>query len=195
MTLILVFAVLAFHSCKNQDSKNASTENDKIKIEEEITTIGFENENDNAELVAKVKDYITTKYLTESDLRAISDDQRKFQIHQIDLNNDGKKEVFVNFMTSYFCGTGGCSILLLSDQIGPITKFTVTRTPLYVEKSEENGWRTIMTQSEGQWRKLIYKGGSYPSNPSVVEVSSDAPAEDSDVLFGDNNTVLKTYTF
>lgn len=190
--IILLFAALAFSSCKNQDSKKTSTETDNIETEEEITI--HDSESGNVALIAKIKDYITTQYLTESDLRTISEDERKFQFRQIDLNNDGKKEIFVNFMTSYFCGTGGCSILLLNEQIEPITKFTVTRTPLYVEKSMENDWRAIMTQSEGKWRKLIYKGGSYPSNPSVVEITSDAPTESADILFEDNND-LKTYNF
>lgn len=191
----MVFAGLAFSSCKNQDSKNASTETEKIEDEEEIIVSDIENDNENSELVAKVKEYITAQYLTEADLRAISEDQRKFQIHQIDLNNDGKKEVFVNFMTSYFCGTGGCTLLLLNDQIEPITEFTVTRTPLYVEETMKNDWNTIMTQSEGKWRRLTYKDGSYPSNPSVVVVSNDSPAKGADILFDDNNTSIKTYNF
>ncbi|MGO3181443.1 MAG: hypothetical protein ACTIJ9_01285 [Aequorivita sp.] len=195
MTLIMVFAGLAFSSCKNQDSKKTSTETDKIEVDEGVITPEFENEINDSDLVAKVKDYITSEYLSEADLRAISEDQRTFQIEQLDLNDDGKKEVFVNFTSAYFCGTGGCSVLLLNNQIEPITKFTVTRTPLYIEPTMENGWRPVMTQSEGEWRKLIYKDGSYPSNPSVVEVSSDAPVDGSDILFVDNNTELKTYNF
>ena len=194
ITIIIVIVGLVFSSCKNQNSKNASTETNKIETEE-VVTPKIENENVNDELIDKIKDYIATEYLSEADLRAISEDQRKFQIHQIDLNNDGKKELFVNFITSYFCGTGGCSLLLLNDKIEPITKFTVTRTPLYVEQSTENGWRPILTQSEGKWRKLTFKDGSYPSNPSVVEISNDAPTESADILFGDNNNELKTFNF
>lgn len=192
VTLALVFSTFLFTSCKNQDSKNASSEPDKIESEEEITI--QESEDDNDELVARVKEFITTQYLTEADLRAISEDQRQFQIHQIDLNNDGEKEIFVNFTSSYFCGTGGCSLLLLNDQIEPITKFTVTRTPLYVEKSLENDWRTIFTQSEGKWRKLVYKGGSYPSNSSVVDISSEGPTENAFKIF-DDIYELETYSF
>lgn len=190
-TLALVFSGILFTSCKDQNSKDALTETQKIEVEE-VAKPEFENEND--ELVDKVKTYLTKEYLTEADLRAISEDQRKFQIQEIDLNNDGKEEVFVNFMTSYFCGTGGCIILLLNDQIEPITKFTVTRTPLYVEKAMENGWNIIMTQSEGKWRKLIYKDGSYSSNPSIVEISSEAPTENTFKIF-DDNSGLETYDF
>ena len=139
-TMVLVFIGLVFTSCKNQDSKNVSSETDKIESEEGMITPNLDNGIDDAQLVAAVKEYITTNYLTEADLRAIPKDDRKFQLSQIDLNNDGEKEVFVNFINSYFCGTGGCSILLLNNKIEPITKFTVTNTPLYINQSVENGW-------------------------------------------------------
>lgn len=194
-TMVLVFIGLVFTSCKNQDSKNVSSETDKIESEEGMITPKLDNGTDDAQLVAAVKEYITTNYLTEDDLRAIPKDDRKFQLSQIDLNNDGEKEVFVNFINSYFCGTGGCSILLLNNKIEPITKFTVKNTPLYINQSVENGWRTIMTQSEGKWRKLIYKDGSYPSNPSLVEVSKNPPNEAASIIFGNDNNELKTHSF
>lgn len=128
-TILIISIGLAFSSCKTDHSKNAETESIKTNPAEKETTSQVEKPRNSDELTDKVKEYITTKYLTEADLRTISEDQRKFQLYLIDLNNDGKQEVFVNFNTSYFCGTGGCSILLLNDQLDPITKFTVTRTP------------------------------------------------------------------
>lgn len=194
IALIIIFVALTFSSCKNQNSKeDASSKSTKIEAEEELGTPSFGNEK--TELVAKIKNYIINNYLTEADLRAIAEDDRKFQLYQIDLNDDGKKEIFVDFKTSYFCGTGGCSLLLLNNQIEPITKFTVTRTPLYVERNLDNGWKAIWIQSDGKWRKLTFKDGSYPSNPSIVEVSSDSPPKDAEVLFEDNNDELKTYSF
>lgn len=193
--LAFMIASIAFISCKD----NSKISEDSESIQEEIIDpeiITKVNEHDDrAELVEKVKSYITANYLTESDLRAISEEDRKFQLQEIDLNNDGKKEIFVNFMTPYFCGTGGCSILLLNDKIEPITKFTVTRTPIYVEKVAENEWRVLLTQSEGKWRKLIYKDNSYPTNPSMVETSKDAASEDAEILFGKDDENIKTYSF
>lgn len=195
IVLAFMIASIAFISCKD----NSKTSEDSESIQEEIIDpeiITKVNEHDDrAELVEKVKSYITANYLTESDLRAIPEEDRKFQLQEIDLNNDGKKEIFVNFMTPYFCGTGGCSILLLNDKIEPITKFTVTRTPIYVEKVAENEWRALLTQSEGKWRKLIYKDNSYPINPSMVETSKDAASEDAEILFEKDDENIKTYSF
>ncbi|MFD1079553.1 DUF6624 domain-containing protein, partial [Longispora fulva] len=67
----------------------------------------------NDTLAKRIRNYLTSEYLTANDLEIITQEQRKFQLFQIDLNNDGEKEVFVNFITPYFCGSGGCTILLL----------------------------------------------------------------------------------
>lgn len=195
IVVAFLIASIAFMSCKDNSKTSETTEpiQEEIIDPEIITTVNMHD--DRAELVEKVKAYITKEYLTEADLRAISEDDRKFQLQEIDLNNNGKNEIFVNFMTPYFCGTGGCSILLLNDKIEPITKFTVTRTPIYAEENVENGWRVLLTQSEGKWRKLIYKDESYPTNPSMVETTKEAASNDAEVIFGEGNENMKTYSF
>ena len=188
--LILVFTGLAFSSCKNQDSKDTTTES-PIEVVQPITAESEIEEDE--KLLHEIENYILKEYLTERDLRTISNDQRKFQLEKIDLNNDGKEELFVNLSSIYFCGTGGCTVLLLDDQLRPITEFTVTQTPIYVEETIENRWKVLMVQSEGNWRKLIYKDGSYPSNPSLVEMSSNSPTRTAKVLFESSATSLYTF--
>ncbi len=192
-TIILIFTGMAFISCKNQDSKETLTEPTTIETEQP-TSVESESDED-AILLDRIENFILRDYLTERDLRTISKDERKLQLHQIDLNNDGTKEIFVNLSSIYFCGTGGCTVLLLDDQLRPITEFTVTQTPIYVEETIENGWNVLMVQSEGKWRKLSYDNGTYPSNPSVAEISISAPTKTAEILFDDTNAKLKTYTF
>ncbi|RTZ48328.1 hypothetical protein EJ377_11780 (plasmid) [Chryseobacterium arthrosphaerae] len=43
-------------------------------------------------LALKVKDYINLQYLKPEDLKTIAPAERKFNISEIDLNNDGKKK-------------------------------------------------------------------------------------------------------
>ena len=145
-------------------------------------------------LADQIKDYITSEFLTEADNRAITEDQRKFQIYKVDLNNDGNEEVFVNFMTSYFCGTGGCRVLLLDSDMEMITKFSPTQD-LYVENAVENGWRVLLTKTEGNWRKLIYEEGTYPTNPTIVEATSDEPSKEAEKMFDVESGKLKMYSF
>lgn len=188
--IILVFVGVFFGSCKDRDSIKTSTEINKTLTEESV-----DPESELGKLLGKIENYILTEYLTERDLRRISKDQRKFQFHQIDLNNDGKMEILLNLPTSYFCGTGGCSVLLLTDQLNPITEFTEITTPIYVQEEIENGWKVLMVQSGGRWRKLIYEDDSYPSNPLEVEVSRDSPTKSADVLFDNDKEVVRTYPF
>lgn len=202
--------MLFFTSCKKQTDKNSKKE---VKVEtevihEEIDTEpnhNSEQQNLNAEfikqsvndkLAIEIKNYITTKFLKEDDLKLITEDQRKFQFYQIDMNNDGENEIFVNFITSYFCGSGGCTVLLLNNKLKLITKFTVTKTPLFVEQTMKNGWRILLTKSEGELKELIYNNGTYPSNPSIIEKALyDAPSGHAEIMFDINFSKPKTYNF
>lgn len=200
LILFVIFIGLFFHSCKNDSSKNGKTEvhsevEEKNLEDENIAEIlDFAQQSVDDELAEEVKTYLTTEFLTDGDLRAIKENQRKFQLYKIDLNNDGKDEVFVNFMNSYFCGTGGCTVLLLDSDLELITRFSPTRT-LYVEKARENGWNVLFTETEGNWRKLFYENGTYPSNPTLLETTNGLPSDQAQIMFDEESSKLKTYTF
>lgn len=184
---IAVFIGLLFSSCKNNSSENKRVGESNTKITDSVT----QNEDD--ELAEKIRSYITTQFMTEADLRAISDKDRKFQYYTIDLNNDGKEEVFVNFITPYFCGTGGCTILLLNSDMQLITSFSPMKT-IFAGELVENGWKVLITRVEGDWRKLIYKNGAYPSNPTLIDLAIDLP-NNAEKIFDEDNSKQKTYSF
>ncbi|MBD0825232.1 hypothetical protein [Aestuariibaculum marinum] len=199
-TLLLFVIVGVLHACKNkvehQVTEPLEQPVEQVDVKKEAPKEIYASQSVNDALAEQIKDFITTQYLSEGDLNIIDASQRKFQLYQIDLNNDGKNEVFVNFMTSYFCGTGGCTILLLSPELKTITRFTVTRTPLWVEPSMKNGWKIILTRSLGELKELTYANGTYPSNPSMVEKAPyDAASGHAEILFDDNFSPPKTYSF
>ena len=210
LTTSLILITFLFISCKEQtdkiskkkveiktDVKQAEIDPEsKNNSEQQNLNFEFAKQSVNDKLAIEIKNYITTELLTEEDLKLIPEGQRKFQFYEIDMNNDGENEVFVNFMTSYFCGSGGCTILLLNNQLKLITKFTVTRTPLFAEQSLKNGWRILLTRSEGELKELIYNDGAYPSNPSLLEKAPyDAPSGHSEIMFDINFSKPKTYNF
>lgn len=200
--ILAILTGLFFNSCKNNSSKNTQNKEDTaIKVkndtsisDKETIKTDFVERSIDDNLAKKVKHYLNTTFLTEGDLRAITEDQRKFQLYKIDLNNDGKQEIFVNFITPYFCGTGGCTLLLLDNDLELITKFSPARN-LYVEKMTQNGWSVLLTKTEGKWRHLIYKNGTYPSNPTIVEATNESPSKQSVILFDDDVKKSKTYDF
>ncbi|WP_379963623.1 hypothetical protein [Epilithonimonas sp. UC225_85] len=144
-------------------------------------------------LAVKVQDYITSQYLKSEDLKVMDISERKFNLYQIDLNNDGKKEIFINFFTPYFCGSGGCTLALLDSDLTLINRFTVTRTPITIDSTIENGWKVLWLQDANAWKKLTHKNGKYPSNPSLINSSKETPKDNAIKLFEGNSS--KSYSF
>ena len=198
---MLLFFLLAFIlSCKNEkrlDEINLEMPTTKVKeSNSEIGSIseGFMAFTINDSLAKEVGLFLKNDFL-KSDYDILLDDDKKFQLAEIDLNNDGNNEVFINFFSRYFCGTGGCTLLLLDSKLTLITKFTVTQTPLFIQKEVENGWNTILVRFQDKFVKLVYDGSSYPSNPSVVTPVDYAPSGHDLVLFDDNYSPSKIYSF
>ncbi len=102
---------------------------------------------------------------------------RRFIQHAFDLNNDQKNELFVGFTGPYFCGSGGCNILLLSAEGELITEFTVVDYPMVIDTETTGGWRNLLIFSNGDWHVLKHNGNAYPPNPSVQPALGMAPQE------------------
>jgi hypothetical protein len=82
----------------------------------------------------------------------------RYVCSRIDLDDDGRGEVFVYTLGSFFCGTGGCNLLLFaSDEDGYrlIDTFPITRTPVIASTERTNGWRDLVRYEAG--------GGAPPS--------------------------------
>lgn len=188
----LVLVSVSFFSCSKMDTK-PSPEPQKLSLSDSLTAKPNTQHTNQNVIAENIAHYIANEYLTPADLKTIGMNERKFRYQQIDLNGDGKKEIFVGFSTPYFCGSGGCSMILLDEHLKPITKFTVTRPPIYVDSTTENGWNVLYLQDGNQWKALVYKDGKYPSNPSVLPKSSKQPSNQAVVIFPENN--YKEYPF
>lgn len=187
-SLILVPVAFLILQCSKTDSSPAP-EAQKLSLSDTVTAKPQLEHQDEKDTTEKIAHYIANEYLTPGDLKAIPMSDRKFRYHQTDLNGDGKMEVFVSFFTPYFCGTGGCSMVLLDAHLKPITKFTVTRTRLLAGPEMENGWKTLFMESENGWKKLTYENGKYPSNPSIIPATSKLPSNKAEVIFKEKEAV------
>jgi len=97
----------------------------------------------------------------------------------VDLRDDGMQEVIVYLTGAWWCGSGGCSTLVLApdgSSYKVITKITITRLPIRVLKAKSNGWHDLgvmvrVWYGEGdvyaREAELSFDGRSYPSNPSI----------------------------
>ncbi|MCB0346556.1 MAG: META domain-containing protein [Bdellovibrionales bacterium] len=71
---------------------------------------------------------------------------------KFDLNGDGTEEVLVYLLGSYFCGTGGCNMLLLepaAEGYKVINKFAITQLPVIASPVESAGWKDIIRVEAG----------------------------------------------
>ncbi|MCU0335019.1 MAG: hypothetical protein MUF62_08195 [Chitinophagaceae bacterium] len=93
---------------------------------------------------------------------------RKFRLFRFDLNDDGSEEIFVGLTGPLFCGTGGCTIMLLQADGSVITNFTVAGFPVVIDSARTNGWRNLLMLSAGSFHEMKYGKKGYPANPSVA---------------------------
>ena len=101
---------------------------------------------------------------------------RRFIFFEYDLNDDGKKEIFVGLRGSYFCGSGGCTIYLLDNQGNVITKFSVSRD-MVIDNKKTNGFKDLFIYSGGKFRIVKFDGKEYPSNPSTLPALKVTPGD------------------
>lgn len=120
------------------------------------------------------------KEMNKADLakNLIDSASRKFTLFEIDLNDDQKNEIFVGLIGPYFCGSGGCTTLLLQSDGSLISRFTVTGYPIIIAKEKTRGWKNLILSSDGEYRLVNYDGKKYPGNPSVQPVYENKPADD-----------------
>ena len=197
---LLAMVLLVTVSCKEKPSEVKEEKPNEVEVVKTETKVGNQEEEFVAQsvddqLAKNIKNFLINNYLKD-DLAVMNDSDRKFQMYKIDLNNDGNDEVFVRFLTPYFCGTGGCTFLLLDSKEKIITNFTVTNAPIFAEQTYKNDWQILLVRDAGVFKELVYKNGSYPTNPSLLEKAPyDAPSGHAEIMFDENFSNCKTYNF
>ena len=135
-----------------------------------------------------------------SELSLVEPHYRTFLYEAHDLDGDDRPEYLVTFQNPYFCGSGGCNLLLLNPDFTLKNRLTVVRQPLYLGAERSDGWRDLIIFSDlatcaGRPHRLVHQPDvGYPSNPSVVPCTD----EDTDSLtpvFDTDRTGLELYTF
>jgi hypothetical protein len=101
-----------------------------------------------------------------------SENSRHFIYNAVDLNADGEDEYLVELIGSDWCGSGGCTLLVLDHNFKLNTKITIVNDPVYVGTSNNKetniGYANIYIQNkDGSVAKMVWNGNKYPSNPSI----------------------------
>ena len=105
-----------------------------------------------------------------------SDLKDRFVVGFADLNSDGKPEAFVYLTSNDWCGSGGCTTLVLvreAESWRLLSEITITRLPIRMLGTKSHGWRDITVWVQGGGIQpgyetvLQFDGETYPGNPSM----------------------------
>lgn len=109
----------------------------------------------------------------KTDKNYASSESRNFIYNAVDLNDDGKDEYLVGLMGMDWCGSGGCTMLVLTNNFKLNTRMTVVEYPVYVGapggSEVTKGYSNIYIENrDGTVSKMAWNGAKYPTNPSVA---------------------------
>ena len=133
------------------------------------------------------------------------DEEHTFFADFVDLNGDSTPDALAILTGPYWCGTGGCTMLVFQGEdknFNLVSSSTLVRPPLTVSETKTEGWRDlVLTVSGGgvpaKTVALKFDGQKYPRNPSVQSaLTAGAPTKGA-VLFaeGTNPERLPTLAF
>jgi hypothetical protein len=126
----------------------------------------------------------------------------RYQFAVVDLDGSGRKDVIAYITGRTWCGSGGCTTLVLAPQGGSyrvVSSISISRTPIRVMAATTNGWHDL-----GVWvggggivpgyeADLPFDGKSYPTNPSVPPARPTKGGLDGDTALPANNAGLSLY--
>lgn len=158
-------------------------------------TAAYKPDSYGKEVVEMVANKLRERYKDDIAKGVIDSASRKFRIYQYDLNGDGNKEIFVGLSGPYFCGSGGCSMMLLTNKGDAITYFSVTNYPVAVGNTKTNNWNDLILMSSGKYHLMKFNGKTYPSNPSVAPAFKTIPGNDLPKLLDFQNEPYPTFYF
>lgn len=121
--------------------------------------------------------------------RLDDDKTARFYFAILDLNGDGRAEALVYLVGRWWCGSGGCPLLVLAADRGSytvVTRILITRPPIRVLSTTSNGWRDIAVWVQGGGiqhgyeAELRFDGKTYPispANPPARRLTRKVPGE------------------
>jgi hypothetical protein len=98
-----------------------------------------------------------------------------FEYALVDLNKDGIPDAIVLLTDKAWCGSGGCTMLILrgtDSGFTPVSKASVSNQPIKVSSEHQNGWRTLLVWVTGGgirpgFALMRFNGTRYPFNPTL----------------------------
>jgi heat shock protein HslJ len=97
-------------------------------------------------------------------------DTARYALGRVDLNGDGREEVFVYPMGSVFCGTGGCTLMLFTSTAEGyrlVKAVPTSRPPVVVLDRRSQGWHDFVRLQSGGGAPSAYVRHRYDGSRYV----------------------------
>ena len=125
----------------------------------------------------------------------VDDADARYAVAFADLNADGRPEAIVYLLSSAYCGSGGCNLLILTPAgrgWRQVSELTIVNPPIRLLASASRGWRDLAATVAGGGARahevlLAFDGRSYPRNPSVPPARALRRPVAGRVLIGDRD--------
>jgi hypothetical protein len=102
----------------------------------------------------------------------------RYSYHLVDLNGDSKLDAIVYPVGFYFCGTGGCTLMIFQG-VGTgfqlVGKASVSRTPIIVTPTKTNGWKNLIRTTAGGGFPLNYSYLRYRPGTGAYQPEEEVP--------------------
>jgi len=138
-------------------------------------------------IIEHSKDYnrLETYLRTYVARRAVgSTEPTRYAAALVNLSGQGRPEVVVRLSAGGWCGTGGCTTLVLADggnTFKVVSKIMITQLPIRVLGSKSHGWRDLGVTIRGGGILKAYEaaysfdGRIYRANPSTLPARPNSP--------------------
>jgi heat shock protein HslJ len=116
--------------------------------------------------------------------------EARYLYSRVDLNGDGREEVFAYLLGSIFCGTGGCNLLVFTVGEGGyamVNNFPISRLPVIVSIERTAGWKNLLRLEYGGGAKPSYVRHTFDGERYVEQdrLPADTSPEGTEVLAGE----------
>ena len=119
-----------------------------LRTEAQVVEVPFETQPDaylEAAILLASPDY--TREIVELD-----GIEARYICGRVDLNGDDRAEVFFYLLGPIFCGTGGCNLLLSTDDengYSLVNTFAISLLPGFVSAERSAGWNNLLWLESG----------------------------------------------
>lgn len=120
-------------------------------------------------------DAFVRAYAAPDETPARGEIEPRYAFALVDLDGDGRREAVVRLMSHDWCGSGGCTMIVLAPvgrRYRLVSRTTITWAPIRALATRSHGWRDLAVSAAGGGLKpararLRFDGKGYPLNPTV----------------------------